>query len=284
VPADDPAPLLETLKYFLSGQARSPYERQGGAALAREQATQSLLARLKGIRLRFLRFLVQAAQRYAPLREDALADVGLGWPRLRCMLREVGRRMAAAGAIAQRDDVFCLNWEEAQAAASALDAGRPVRDYGGAVAERQATCEAERKVTPPVALPVKGGVRLLGIDLTRWMPARTGQAAGNIIKGAGASPGRVVGVARVIHGPDEFSQMQPGDILVASITTPAWTALFTLASGVVTDVGGLLSHSSIVAREYHIPAVLGTGVATERIRSGQRITVDGDNGVVTIAD
>jgi pyruvate,water dikinase len=78
--------------------------------------------------------------------------------------------------------------------------------------------------------------------------------------------------------------MKPGDILVAKITTPAWTALFTLASGVVTDVGGLLSHSSIVAREYHIPAVLGTGVATERLRSGQRITVDGDAGVVTIAD
>jgi pyruvate,water dikinase len=76
--------------------------------------------------------------------------------------------------------------------------------------------------------------------------------------------------------------MQPGDILVAKITTPAWTPLFALASGIVTDVGGTLSHSSIVAREYHIPAVLGTGVATERVRSGQHITVDGDNGMVTI--
>ena len=114
------------------------------------------------------------------------------------------------------------------------------------------------------------------------MPARTDQAAGKIIKGIGASPGRIVGVARVIHGPDEFNQMQPKDILVAKITTPAWTPLFALASGVVTDVGGILSHSSIVAREYHIPAVLGTGVATERIHSGQCITVDGDGGVVTI--
>ena len=75
-----------------------------------------------------------------------------------------------------------------------------------------------------------------------------------------------------------------GDILVAKITTPAWTTLLALASGVVTDVGGLLSHSSIVAREYHIPAVPGTGVATERIRSGQRITLDGDAGVVGILD
>ena len=150
------------------------------------------------------------------------------------------------------------------------------------VAARRATQETERKVTPPVALPIKGGARFLGIDFSRWMPARTGQSAGNIIKGVGTSPGRVMGVARVIHGPDEFDQMQPGDILVAKITTPAWTALFALASGVVTDVGGPLSHSSIVAREYHIPAVLGTGVATERVRSGQRITVDGDSGVVTM--
>jgi pyruvate,water dikinase len=282
VPADDPAPLLETLKYFLSGQARNPYERQAGAARAREQATHSVLARLKGLRLRLFRPLVQTAQRYAPLREDALADVGLGWPRLRRMLREVGRRMVAAGAIAHPDDVFCLTWEEAQATARALDAGQPAEDYGHVVAARRATSESERKVTPPVALPIEGGTRLLGIDFTRWMPARTGQRAGNIIKGVGTSPGRVTGVARVIHGPEEFDQMQPGDILVAKITTPAWTALFALASGVVTDVGGPLSHSSIVAREYHIPAVLGTGVATERVRSGQRITVDGDGGVVIV--
>jgi len=133
-----------------------------------------------------------------------------------------------------------------------------------------------------VALPSQDGIRFLGINFSRWMPARTGQAAGYIIKGVGASPGRVLGVARVVHGPEEFDQMQPGDILVAKITTPAWTPLFALAAGVVTDVGGLLSHSSIVAREYHIPAVLGTGVATERVRSGQHITVDGDGGVVTI--
>ena len=78
--------------------------------------------------------------------------------------------------------------------------------------------------------------------------------------------------------------MRHGDILVAKITTPAWTPLFALAAGVVTDVGGPLSHSSIVAREYQIPAVLGTGVATARIQSGQRITVDGDAGTVKLED
>jgi pyruvate,water dikinase len=283
VPADDPAPLLETLKFFLHGPARSPHERQAAAALAREQATQAVLARLKGLRLRLFRSLVQSAQRYAPLREDALADVGLGWPLLRRMLGEVGRRMVAAGAIAERDDLFWVKCDEVEAAARALDAGQPAEHYGGVVAARRATWERERKVTPPVSLPSKGSFRVLGIDVSRLMPARTGQAAGDIIKGVGASPGRVVGVARVIHGPEEFDLMQPGDILVAKITTPAWTPLFALASGVVTDVGGLLSHSSIVAREYHIPAVLGTGVATERVRSGQHITADGDAGVVTMS-
>ncbi len=281
VPADDPAPLLEALKYFLTGQARSPYERQAADVTAREQATQSLLARLKGLRLRWFRRLVQTAQRYAPLREDALADVGLGWPLLRRMVHEIGRRLVTAGAIAEREDAFWLKVDEVEAAARALDAGQSIQDYRRVVAERRAMWERERTVTPPVTLPIKGGARFFGIDWSSWMPARTDQAAGNTIKGIGASPGRVAGVAQVIHGPNEFSQMRQGDILVAKITTPAWTPLFALASGVVTDVGGPLSHSSIVAREYHIPAVLGTGVATERIRSGERITVDGDGGVVT---
>jgi pyruvate,water dikinase len=114
------------------------------------------------------------------------------------------------------------------------------------------------------------------------MPAHTDQAMGDTIKGIGASPGCVTGVARVIDRPSEFNQMRHGDILVAKITTPAWTPLFALAAGIVTDVGGPLSHSSIVAREYQIPAVLGTGVATERIHSGQCITVDGDGGAVII--
>jgi pyruvate,water dikinase len=87
----------------------------------------------------------------------------------------------------------------------------------------------------------------------------------------------------VLHGPEDFGQMQPGCVLVAGITTPAWTPLFAMAAAVVTDVGGPLSHGSIVAREYGIPAVMGTGVATRRIQSGQTVTVDGAAGTVTLA-
>ena len=282
VPADAPAPLLEAVKYSVAGHGRNPYERQAAAAAAREQAAGSLLARLRGPRLRLFRWALRWAQRSAPLREDALADVGLGWPVLRRVLRETGRRMVAAGAIAERDEVFWLKWDEVKEAARLLDAGLIAADYRRAIAERRETWQREHDVTPPVVLPVKGGARFFGLDLSSWMPARSSQAAGNTIKGIGASPGKVTGAAKVIHGPEEFDQMKPGDILVAKITTPAWTPLFAMASGIVTDVGGPLSHSSIVAREYGVPAVLGTGVATQRIQSGQSIMVDGSAGVVIL--
>jgi pyruvate,water dikinase len=104
------------------------------------------------------------------------------------------------------------------------------------------------------------------------------------VKGVGASAGCVTGTARVLFGPEDFGRMQPGDILVAPTTSPAWTPLFTMASAVVTDIGGPLSHSSIVAREYGIPAVLATSIGTRMIRDGQTITVDGSAGLVTLLD
>jgi rifampicin phosphotransferase len=280
VPADDPVALLETFKFFLSGEAPNPQARQAKAAAAREQAVQTMLARLRGLRRSWFQRLVQWAQLFAPLREDGLADVGLGWPILRRMLHEIGSRLVRARAIAQSDDVFWLTADELHIAVGRLDNGQPANDYHARVAERRATWESERKMTPPVALPIKRKIIWLGMDLQQWLPARSDQTAGDVIKGIGASPGRVTGPARVISGPDEFNSMRRSDILVAKITTPAWTPLFALASGVVTDVGGPLSHSSIVAREYHIPAVLGTGVATERIKSDQQVTVDGDAGTV----
>ena len=87
-----------------------------------------------------------------------------------------------------------------------------------------------------------------------------------------------------MFAPEDFSRMKPGDVLVAVTTTPAWTPLFTMASAVVTDIGGPLSHSSIVAREYGIPAVLATGNGTRRIQDGQTVTVDGSAGTVTLGE
>jgi rifampicin phosphotransferase len=283
VPADDPVALLEILKFYLSGNAPDPYARQAASKKAREHAMQTMLNWLRGPSRSLFRRLVGIAQRFAPLREDGLADVGLGWPVLRRMLHEIGQCLVTYNAITIPDDVFWLTQDELLEAVIALDRGQSPVNYHTLVSERRTTWEGERMLTPPIALPFKGGTRFLGINFSSILPARTGQPAGDVLKGIAASPGYITGRVRVIYGADEFAQMRQGDILVARITTPAWTPLFALAAGVVTDVGGPLSHSSIVAREYRIPAVLGTGVATERLHTGQNVTVDGDAGTVTLS-
>jgi pyruvate,water dikinase len=281
VPADDPAPLLDTCKMFLSGQCPDPYARQQSAAERREQATQAMLKRLKGLRLRLFRRLVTWAQKSVPMREEGLAGLGLGYPQLRQMLLELGRRLVQAAAIEQPDDVFWLFQAEAEQAADALDKGASTNFLADAVKQRKAVRRAEKRVIPPPVLPPKS--KWMGLDLNMLVAAQDGEQAGDTIRGAGTSPGCVTGTARVLHGPEDFGLMKPGDILVATITTPAWTPLFTRAAAVVTDIGGQMSHGSIVAREYSIPAVMGTSVATRRIRSGQVITVDGSAGVVTLS-
>src|SRR5207245_10127098 len=102
-------------------------------------------------------------------------------------------------------------------------------------------------------------------------------------RGFAVGPGRVTAPASLIRSPADFGRMEPGSILVCPTTTPAWTPLFAQARGLVTDVGGILAHGSIVAREYGIPAVMGTGNATQRIVHGQLIRVDGDRGEVELA-
>ncbi len=149
------------------------------------------------------------------------------------------------------------------------------------VPQRKAAWRAARRVTPPMMLPQ---MKLLGVDLAELKSGRNRKRKGSTIKGVATSPGRVTAPACVLHGPEDFARMKAGEVLVASITTPAWTPLFARAAAVVTDVGGPLSHGSIVAREYGIPAVLGTEVATRRIRSGQTITVDGTQGTVFLHD
>ena len=100
------------------------------------------------------------------------------------------------------------------------------------------------------------------------------------LRGLPASPGRATGRVRVVHGPDEFSLLGDGEVLVAPATNPGWTPLFARASAVVTDTGSIMAHASLVAREYAIPAVVGTADATRRLRDGQLVTVDGSAGTV----
>ena len=149
------------------------------------------------------------------------------------------------------------------------------------MAQRRALWRGQRRVTPPQVLPRGSWWERA---FARWLPAASDEQTGAVLRGIGASTGQVTATARVLGGPADFGRLQPGDVLVASITTPAWTSLFAMAAAVVTDIGGPLSHSSIVAREYGIPAVLGTNVATRRIPDGARVRVDGDTGTVTLLD
>ena len=278
VPADDPAPLLQALRYYLGPDAGDPYARQQRLAAEREEVSAALMARLPERRRRRVEPLLRWAQHMGPVREDALGAMGLAWPITRRLLREIGARLVAAGLLDEPMDVCWVPLAQLRHLAAALDSAGPLpADLRTDVARRQQAFRSQRQATPPQYLPKN---RLM--DSMEWMyPAREGQS-GSVMTGTVGSGGVVTGRARVLAGPEDFAAFQPGEVLVASITTPAYTPLFAMAAAVVTDIGGVLSHGSIVAREYGIPAVLGTGSATRRIHTGDKITVDGGAGRVVL--
>jgi len=272
-----PAPLLEVIKAFLKDQAGSPYDRQQKTVERREEATQTVLNRigwpLKGL----FKKLLMWAQETNPMREDSIAGMGMGHPLVRRMLAELGKRFAAAGAVDCADDIYWLEESEVETLLSALENGQPLPRFAERVPERKEKWQAALKLNAPVMLPEKNTwSKLVHGDGVQQKDGKV------VLKGIGTSSGVVTAPARVLFGPEDFGKMQPGDVLVAVTTTPAWTPLFTLASAVVTDIGGPLSHSSIVAREYGIPAVMAARSATRTIHDGQPVTVDGGAGTVIV--
>ncbi|MBN2148283.1 MAG: hypothetical protein JW726_12920 [Anaerolineales bacterium] len=280
LPINDPAPLLETLKMYLRGGGTNPHERQQNSAELREQTAQAALARLKGFKRWAFKNSLRIGQAMSQVREDALADIGLGFPLLRQMLSELGSRFVHAGAIAEAQDIYWLEKDEVDLLVTVLEAQKPVENYVQRVAQRKEELQRLKKVIPPSMIPMKK--KYMGISMDIYVATSESEQTTHMLKGVPTSAGRVTAPARVLHGAQDFEQMQPGEVLVAGTTTPAWTPLFAMASAVVTDIGGPLTHGSIVAREYGIPAVMGTGVATRRIHTGQVVTVDGDQGTVTL--
>jgi pyruvate,water dikinase len=190
------------------------------------------------------------------------------------MFLELGQRLTICEVIEKPEDIFWLEKDELENAVEKMDQGNILEPLSGNIPKRKAQIRVAKRATPPQMLPQ---IKIFGINITQRKKKKHTE---RVLKGVATSAGRVTGVARVIESPEDFYKMRHGDILVASITTPAWTPLFVLASAIVTDIGGPLSHGSIVAREYGIPAVLGCGDATKRITSGQMITVDGSEGKV----
>jgi pyruvate,water dikinase len=270
---------LEAMRRAWAAGAPSPDERHARLAAERDAATQRLQTRLPvWLRRRFDEVLAKA-QRAAQVRENALFDLGLAWVPLRRYALELGRRLAQAGVLANSGQVFWLRHDELQGLVRRLDAGDGSLPALVEKAEaRRREREAARGARVPFTVPER---KVKGL-LQAFVPAAEArrQVKGDVLTGTGASPGQVTGVARVIAGPEGFDRLGRGEVLVAKATTPAWTPLFALAGGLVADLGGALSHGSIVAREYGIPAVMGAGNATERIRDGQVITVDGTAGKV----
>ena len=279
---EDSLPVLLGLKALVSNPGYDTRARQAEMARARESRVSKTLESLGPLRRWLFRKFLGWAQHYGPHREQALFYVGAGWPTLRRLAFELGERLVAVGTLNAPDAVFYLNSAELVQAYSARKDGRALLDLGKAAERRRALREARKKLHPPGIVPQGSRWKIGPFDMSIWESQKRNADESNTLNGFAVSPGKVTGLATVILSPADFAQMKPDTILVCPTTTPAWTPLFAQASGLVTDIGGILAHGSIVAREYGIPAVMGTGNVTRRIVSGQRISVDGDTGTVTL--
>jgi pyruvate,water dikinase len=225
-------------------------------------------------RLRAFERLLTDAQHIIPIREEQVAELTLPWPVLRRAVLRLGEALVEAGVIREAEDVFFLTRDEALAGL----AGSPGAHSVDVAARRQRRAEQARLMPPILIGHLAKPLRSFWEGYPRLFGAVA--AAEAIVSGVPASAGRVTGTVRVVRGPDEFDELQAGEILVAPLTAPAWTPLFARAAAVVTDIGSAAAHASIIAREYGIPAVVGCGDATSRLRTGMRVTVDGSTGNV----
>lgn len=225
-------------------------------------------------RLRAFRRLLADSQHLVPIREEQTEELTIAWPVMRRAVLRIGTELADRGEIAEADDVFFLTRAEALAAL----AGAPLKTDVDVPGRRALWSQQARLVPPRWVGRGSPMLQRLWESFPGMIGARRSEHA--LAFGVPASPGRATGPVRVIRGPDEFNELLAGEILVAALTAPAWTPLFTRAAAVVTDVGSAAAHASIIAREYGIPAVVGCGDATSRLPTGMRVTVDGNTGNV----
>ncbi|WP_084489117.1 aminotransferase class III-fold pyridoxal phosphate-dependent enzyme [Nocardia niwae] len=255
-PADPAATLVEQRKRF---------ESESAAVRARVRARPA-------IRMRFAKALdkqIERMRRYLVARERMREFSSQCYAVVRAYVVEAGIRLAAAGALEHADDAFQLTIHEL----TDLVAGRvQAAGLASVIAYRRAMYAGYRDLTPPHELG--GGVTVAAVRAV----------ADGDLSGLGCSPGVAEGTARVITALADIGRLREGDILVTRFTDPGWTPALGLVAGVVTEVGGMLSHAAVIGREYGIPAVLNVAGATSAVRSGQRIRIDGSRGVVRILE
>ncbi|HEX6128604.1 MAG TPA: PEP/pyruvate-binding domain-containing protein [Candidatus Limnocylindria bacterium] len=251
-----------------AAHGRAVAGRQAAEAAAREALASSPR------RLRDFESMLADGQHLVSIREEQVREWTLPWPVMRRAVVRIGESLVSRGLLESADDVFFLYRDEVM---GALDGGE--LPSATSVHSRRTQREEQARLVPPMAI---GKWNPMLKRFLESYPAMFGARPSDhaIVSGVPASPGIASGTVRTIRGPHEFDQLQPGEVLVAPFTAPAWTPLFTRAAAVVTDVGSAAAHASIVAREYGIPAVVGCGDATARLRTGMHVTVDGTTGNV----
>lgn len=266
--ADDPRLLLGHLRGLVARPAPRR-EDPDRAALAAGQLLHRRRVRLTRTGSRILR-AAEAARAAMVFREDSHFHALRVRPVLRSALLEAGDRLARTGALSGRDDVFHLRLEELQTLDDPQRLDAQQRTGMRELVSRRALRRAEYGRAPLVSPATLS-------------PGARRPAPDALVSGAPGGGGRASGPVRIVTAPSEFGRLRPGEVLVCPYTNPAWTPLFAVAAAVVTDAGSVGSHAAIVAREYGIPAVVGTGTGTTVLTDGVNVEVDGDRGHVRAA-
>ncbi len=272
--AERPDYILNLVRNYLRSIGRTdPLVRQQDLARQREELIQDCRRRLRNpIKRGLFNWSLRRTQKVARDRENWKNEMVRMLAGFRRVLLTLGQRLHKRGTLGCRDDIFFLQIPEICPVAK----GSADFDVKQRIAMRRAEYERNCAVTPP---PVVVG----HFDPDKQVAPEV-EAGADLLEGIAVSPGVVTGRARVILKTDDRQHVEGGEILVAPFTDPAWTPYFIPAAGVVMDLGGILSHGAIIAREYGIPAVVNVGSATRIIKTGQKIRVDGDHGTVIILE
>jgi pyruvate,water dikinase len=282
---EEPGPIVEALRGYLA----SDYDYPAAIETVRrdlEAAVGELMGPMPpGPERDRLQLALDRATAMNPLTPDHHFFIDQGTnARLRLVLVAIGRKLVEAGLLHDAEDVLFLRYNELRALMAdptALPATELVSVRRG---ERQAAFE----LRPPEWVGTATAEALAFPYLTNWgFPDRfyrSRQPEREQLSGLPASPGVVEGPARLVDSPEQFDSVQEGDVLVCKMTNPAWVIVFTKIVGLVTDSGGVVSHPAVLSREFGIPSVVGTSVATDRIATGDRIRVDGTAGTVEILE
>ena len=278
---EDPSALFATLKGMVRDKEYDPKNQTLKATEIRTKKLEEISVLLSGLSYWQFRFRLWLALKYNFIREEVAFRFGYTWSILRPMVNELGCRLVNNGTLSDPEQTYFLVTEELEQALRAKKSQGALPELGKLADDRRALREARKLHHPPGTLPAEAS-EMQGISFKETQIKNDQDS--NTMKGFPVSSGTITAKASVILGPSDFEKMTAGSILVSPLTTPAWTQLFANAVGLVTDVGSILAHGSIVAREYGIPAVLGVGDGTKRIQHGQTITVEGDTGNVIIHD